>query len=254
MLPQEIIDLIIDKLQTSTPTLNSCSLVSRRWTARSQKHLFARVVIRSDSLLRWCRNITPGPTGVSSYTTYLALVASANPSKEETSFGLNLLMHASDHLSSFTDIRTLDVVRWEFQSEELYIAPFKQIALTTRSLRIITPVLRSSSFLTFITLFERAESVHIVHPHIPTEEPAIQDLFPVSSGVVSWLSLHLLDFDDSGLPLLNWIAQLPLQLTNLSVGLRSPSYHSSLLTALLRACSETLQTIRLCRSTGGTTT
>ena len=251
MLPQEIVDLVIDHLQTSASALHSCSLVSRRWTARSQKHLFARVVIRSDSLRRWCRNIIPGPTGVSSYTSHLALVASANPSEEEACPGPNLLMHASDHLGSFTNVHALDVVRWEFQDEELYTVPFKQIALSTRTLTVITPVLHSSTFLAFITLFERAKSVYIIHPHIPTEESVILDLFPTSSAVICWQSLHLLDFADSSLPLLKWIAQLPLRLTNLSVGLRSPSYHDSLLTTLLRAGSETLQTIQLCRSAGG---
>ncbi|KAF9651967.1 hypothetical protein BDM02DRAFT_322136 [Thelephora ganbajun] len=67
VLPQEIVDLIIDQLQTSPSTLRSCSLVSRRWTARSQKHLFSRVVIRSNCLRSRRRKITPGPTGVSHY-------------------------------------------------------------------------------------------------------------------------------------------------------------------------------------------
>jgi len=251
MLPQEIIELIIDQLRTSPSALKSCSLVSRGWAARSQKHLFARVIIRSDCLRRWCRKIPPGPTGMSSLTGHLVLVASADPFKREAWFEPNLLIHASDHLSSFTNVHTLDVIRWKFSNEDVYTAPFSRIALTIHSLRITAPALDSSAFLTFATFFGRAESVYIIRPHITVQESATPDLVPTASTVISWTSLHLLDFADTGLPLLNAIAQLPLRVTNLTVGLRSPSYHSSSLTVLLRACSKTLQTLRLCRSAGG---
>ena len=251
MLPQEIVDFVIDQLEDTPATLKSCSLVSRRWTARSQKHLFERVVIRSDYLRRWCQLIKPGTTGLSPHTSHLVLVAAANPSKEDPWFEPNLLRHASDHLSSFTNVHTLDVIRWKFSGEELYTTSFTQIASTIRSLKISSPVLDSSVFLEFITFFHRAVSISIIHPQITAEEFATPNLLLTLSTTLCWTSLRLLDFSDKGLPLLDWIAQLPLRLINLSVGLQSQSYHSSSLTLLLRASSASLQALQLCRSAGG---
>ena len=250
-LPQEIIDLIVDELEGSQSTLKTCSLVSRRWTARCQQHLFSRTVIHSNNLRRWCREMTPGPTGVSPYTTNLVLFAAADPLKEDPWFEPNLLTHASDHLNSFTNIHTLDIVRWKFPDNETYTTPFAQVAQTTRNFGVIFPVHGFSTFLSFITMFNRAESISIIRPQITTEESAEQNLPYIPCATFSWASLRLLDFSDRSLPLLGLIARLPLQLLNLSVGLQSPSYHDGSLTALLRANSETLQTLQLCRSMGG---
>lgn len=251
MLPQEVVDLIIDQLEANPAALKSCSLVSRQWVARTQKHLFARVVIRSDNLRRWCQSIAPGPIGVSPYTTHLVLVAAANPLMEEPWFDPNLLKHASDHLSSFTDVHTLDVIRWKFSNEEEYTAPFAQIALTIRTLRVTSPILDPLTFLPFIAFFPRAESISIVHPQVTIEEFVAPDLLPTPSIAFCWTSLRLLDLSDKSLPLLDWIAQLPLRLIGLSIGLQSQSYHNDSLAGLLRASSETLQTLQLCRSAGG---
>ena len=253
MLPQEIVDLVIDQLEGSPAALKSCSLVARGWAARSQKHLFERVIIRSDNLRRWCQTIKPGSTGVSPYTTYLVLVAAAQPFKEDPWFEPSLLRHASDNLGSFINVHTLDVIRWKFSDEglESYTAPLARIASTTRSLRLTCPVLDSSAFFSFITFFNRAESVSIICPQITTEELSTPSLLLTPSTPFCWTSLRLLDFSDKGLPLLDWIAQFPLRLIELSVGVQSQSYHSSSLTLLLRACSATLKTLQLCRSAGG---
>ena len=251
MLPQEIIDFVIDQLEGSPATLKSCSLVSRRWAARSHKYLFQRVVIRSDCLRRWCERIRPGSTGVSPHTTHLVLVAVADPSKEDPWFESSLLKDASDHFTSFTNVHTLDVIRWKFSNEGLHTAPFAQIAFTTRNLRVTSPALDSFAFHTFIMLFNRAESISITHPQVTADEFATSNLPLTASAVPCWISLRLLDFSDKCLPLLDWIAQLPLRLINLSIGLQSQSYHSASLTLLLRASSGTLQTLQLCRSAGG---
>jgi len=92
--------------------------------------------------------------------------------------------------------------------------------------------------------------VSIIHPRISTEEFRTPNPLPTQSTTLRWTSLHLLDCSDKGLLLLDWIAQLPLRLINLTVGLQSQSYHSSSLTLLLRASSATLQSLQLCRSAG----
>jgi hypothetical protein len=44
-LPQELFDIIIDKLGDCTWTLNNCSLVCRSWVHSSHRHLFRRIVL-----------------------------------------------------------------------------------------------------------------------------------------------------------------------------------------------------------------
>ena len=49
VLPQELIDILIDHLYDETKTLEACSLVSRSWVASSHYHLFYQVQLgRSD--------------------------------------------------------------------------------------------------------------------------------------------------------------------------------------------------------------
>ena len=53
-LPQEITDKIIDTVAKDqalqVPTLRTCSLVSRTWVYRSQKHLFSNIELHGSSI------------------------------------------------------------------------------------------------------------------------------------------------------------------------------------------------------------
>ena len=63
LLPQEIIDLIIDLLRDELQVLRTCCLVSTMWVPRTQKYLFAKINLHSlhYRLSRW-REIRPNPT------------------------------------------------------------------------------------------------------------------------------------------------------------------------------------------------
>ncbi|KAK0479524.1 hypothetical protein IW261DRAFT_1564173 [Armillaria novae-zelandiae] len=45
VLPQELIDVILDYLYNDDPSLRACALVSSSWSGRSQQHLFARITL-----------------------------------------------------------------------------------------------------------------------------------------------------------------------------------------------------------------
>ena len=61
-IPQEILDLIIDHLRDEPTTLKRCSIVSKAWIPRVQKHLFATVKFQAlySPVSRW-RVIFPDP-------------------------------------------------------------------------------------------------------------------------------------------------------------------------------------------------
>ncbi|PBK65295.1 hypothetical protein ARMSODRAFT_441023 [Armillaria solidipes] len=45
IIPQELIDIIIDYLYNDTHSLRACALVSSSWSGRSQQHLFSRITL-----------------------------------------------------------------------------------------------------------------------------------------------------------------------------------------------------------------
>lgn len=68
-LPQELIDKIIDNLPHSS--LDSSSLVARRWRYRSHRRLFSSVEFSSErDLVLWCTNIPQDPDGIPSYVRF----------------------------------------------------------------------------------------------------------------------------------------------------------------------------------------
>ncbi|KAF9645493.1 hypothetical protein BDM02DRAFT_3120176 [Thelephora ganbajun] len=61
LIPQELVDLIIDNLHTDKPALKTCSLVARAWVARSRYHLFHKVEILNHAQLDAWTRLFPYP-------------------------------------------------------------------------------------------------------------------------------------------------------------------------------------------------
>ncbi|PBK93431.1 hypothetical protein ARMGADRAFT_928952, partial [Armillaria gallica] len=65
MLPQELIDQIIDYLHDDTQTLRACSTVCRTWTQSSQRHIFCHISIdlqpSSDIVPTFCQSLVSAP-------------------------------------------------------------------------------------------------------------------------------------------------------------------------------------------------
>ena len=85
LLPQELCDNIIDELCDQPDTLKSCSLVSRSWTLRSQKHLFSVICFQSDADVFAWQNVFPDPCNSPAYYARILTVKGLDGSRKTTS-------------------------------------------------------------------------------------------------------------------------------------------------------------------------
>ena len=101
ILPQELLDMVIDQLADCEPPpgppvgISHYSTVSRQWVARSQKHHFERVRFSGPGDLgKWCRTIEPDPSGVSRHVreAHFSTINCAD------------LERFSEHIRAFTNI------------------------------------------------------------------------------------------------------------------------------------------------------
>ena len=74
-LPQELIDIIIDKLaEDACPSISNYSTVSRKWVNRTQEHHFNRVWFgKWDRMWKWYDTIGVDPFGLSRHVRHLKL-------------------------------------------------------------------------------------------------------------------------------------------------------------------------------------
>ena len=62
VLPQEILNLIVDHLRDDRVALKDCCLVSKTWVSRARRHLFARVEFTSPHRIEAWREFFPDPS------------------------------------------------------------------------------------------------------------------------------------------------------------------------------------------------
>jgi hypothetical protein len=101
--PQELVDLVIDKLAEDpgpggqfepVPTMSKYSTVSRKWTAGTQKHHFNSIYFFcQDGVEKWRTAIKADPLGVSRHVCRLELE------------NINTLLGFEDHIRALTNVR-----------------------------------------------------------------------------------------------------------------------------------------------------
>ncbi|KAF9646673.1 hypothetical protein BDM02DRAFT_3118316 [Thelephora ganbajun] len=108
---QEIVDNIIDYVREASgghfrAPLKSCSLVSKAWLPRSQRHLFHHVRLQYEAeLKRWCKNITKERAKVLS--TYVRWLSYSPPYKTKDK-------NALERFAYFTHVETLCIFKVDF--------------------------------------------------------------------------------------------------------------------------------------------
>jgi len=169
-LPQEFIDRIIDHIR-DRKSLKACSLVSSRWSPRSQKHLFVRIEFASIRYLqRWCACIRPRPSGISSLVERLTL------SEDQLSFALpspswlhsSILTNATPHFQSFSALRALEIRRWRMTTHRisLVIHSFGSSLENVTRLTLKDVTVRPSTLTMFISHFSCLGdlSISVINP------------------------------------------------------------------------------------------
>jgi hypothetical protein len=238
-LPQEIKDQLIDLLHDDDETLRSCALVSHSWLRQSQKYLFAEVQIGYHLLMKWCRNISPGEEGLSSFTRKLG-VSHRSPREFET---------VMPHLNSFKRVEFLVISDYDCMDLDnepyLPIAPDKyygHFGESLRTLHLLYPSESLGALLPLIYLFPHLESLTIEGLMAAGEEhPAPPN--PSSPNPTAFKGkLHLRLLAGNDMHILSKLAKYPLQYDYVSIGgsSRELGVHFN---NLISACSRTLKTL-----------
>ena len=164
LLPQEIIDKIIDNLPRSS--LRSASLVAKRWRTRSQQRALDIIWFRSeDTMNRWL-DIQSSPGGISSYLPFVgfSIIEWTDP----TLFGRVLRI--------FNSLTTLAISGAGISDEMLEYMLHEELSrITTLHLRSLRCSLSTVMFT--ILAFPNLRDLFIVDPTIMSrEEPSTRSV------------------------------------------------------------------------------
>jgi hypothetical protein len=192
-LPQEITDKIIDAVAKDPalqiPTLRACSLVSRTWVYRSQRHLFSNIELHGSSIGNWRSAVRPGEDGPSHHVTRIRYHAGNWDSYRilERPNNFYRIRHSRDdpHMSSFTNLQTLCLHRVAlYRTAQLSIMHLRS---TVRTLELEDCLMDINDFVSFLRPFTNLERVSLLNPSIqggrylrePVEYP-----FPTLEGTL----------------------------------------------------------------------
>jgi len=239
-LPQELVEHIIDCLSDDLRTLETCTLVTTTWLARSRRHLFNSISLDDERVRKWCSAIRPGTEGISQLVRTLALQQAPQGYRW---LGTVFLDTIPDHFSSFRRVEKL-VVTWldlgDFEPGSLG-RHFVHYGTSLRSLRLSYLSADYSSLMTFLQLFPYLEDLLIHTPDLCNDSPPerISRTVPLVHGF-----LNLLSFDSASSQFVSHMAGLDLRFSSISV-FNCDFSSGSPLNNLLGASSSTLRSLEL---------
>ena len=245
-LPPELLDHIVDFLHHSEDALKNCCLVSKLWTPRTRKHIFADIQFRTiDDLESW-KAIFPDPsTSPACYTKTLYInyynVTTAAAAQEDCSVSA---------FSSVIDL-TMQPPQRESKSVAISLAPFHGFSPALQSLRVSYAGLTPSHIFGLICSFPLLEDLSVGIPdngpiknsdNSFQKQPAI--IQPSSSPPLTG-SLGL--YVDGGMdPFVSLLLSLPngLHFRNLDLDWH-PAADVSSSTELVEGCCSTLESLKI---------
>lgn len=176
-LPQELTDKIIDEvaegLVPRTATLRACSLVSRTWVYRSQKHLFSKVEFDDRRFHDWCSTVRPGEDGPSRYITRLHYRADYSNAYPEP------LVNDGRYMTYFTNVQTLHLSRVCLHRIE-YVFSFMRLRSTVRFLEFQDCRMNINDLVTFLRPFTNLEGLSLWGLHVPHPEELEKQAKPLT--------------------------------------------------------------------------
>lgn len=168
LLPQELVDIIIDELKYDVVSLRACSLVSKPWAHRSRKHIFESVYLPTCLLRKWLKHIPASPAsplGPHHHLRSLSLqpTSTFEPFCVPESF--------ADHLSSFTQLSNLVItsIPWgewadAFTDSLLVTKYFGGFGQALRNLELTRVYLNMVALKGLLDVFTRLERLLIFSP------------------------------------------------------------------------------------------
>ena len=153
-LPPETLDHVVDHLRNTRHALRNCCLVSKSWTPRARKHLFANIRFCSAGDLKSWKETFPDPLASPAYHTHTLTVdcvrvvtaADAGPGGWLTGFSSVAYLDVSDHEVATAESTTSFV-------------PFHGFSPVLKSLRITFGFLPPSRVFNFVLSFPHLENL-----------------------------------------------------------------------------------------------
>ena len=182
LLPQELVDTVIDELKEDVGSLRACSLVSKPWVYRSRKHLFATVNLPTFLLRRWHVRVPANseePLDPHQHVRSLSLY----PATPSAAFGIPETF--IDHLSSFHQVSTLTITSslWEewtdaFSDGPLVARYFGGFGRALRKLELARVYLNMVALKALLGVFPQLDEILIFSPIMVNDEARSVEAFP----------------------------------------------------------------------------
>ena len=233
VIPQEILDLIIDHLHDERTTLNVCCLVSKAWLPRTRKHIFIEVKFLpfGRHIPQWKRSF---PDPATSPAHNIRTLSIRNPKLITTENADTLLTFCGvTHLNVDTDLR---------EDRLVSLALFHGFSPVVRSLHLTTTLLRNSEIFDLICSFPLLEDLTLVsrlhrtgydawnHPSTSPRFTGSLELHPNSAEGIGPTAYHLLNLPNG------------LHFSGITVPWHSDSDVKATMD-LVSTCSDTLETL-----------
>ena len=227
-LPWEICDYIIDSSHNDPGTLKQCSLVSKSWVPRAQNHLFSDITLTLEHYPKWRKTFSDPANSPACHTRVLKVDGALEDGEE------------MKWIESFPHVErlVLECAWWE-PFNALYLAPFKRLAPSLKSLHVnstVFPYLQAFGRICSLPLLKdltlRANDIyHNSSARLPTPTPS-----PTLTGT---LKLSVLKGMETTLSLLLGL-QGGLRFQKLQL-LHCRARDLALVEELVEACSGTLE-------------
>ena len=164
-LPQEILDRIIDEIalegcgdvREQARDMKMFSLISSKWLYRSRKHLFHTIEFTAGNFPTWCESVRPGIDGPSPHIVCI---------RYKPSWGQ--IAYSPDHMSSFTNLRTLHFVDMSLQHTS-YLTCFGGLPAIVRELWLEDCRMDINQFVSFLQPFTNLECLRLMRPQCADE-------------------------------------------------------------------------------------
>jgi hypothetical protein len=232
---QELIDKFIDELHDDVQTLQSCSLVSKRWVYRSQHHIFSRIVISSQqSFQRWCKNIPLASCPVSTHTRTLSIL---QPTHAQWLTPL-LLSPATGHFGAFHNVRALalsGITTRGLQDAQVLADCFRRLGSSVTSLKLLYWRASPASLINCICLFPHVDDLDVYCPDILAGLP-MRKTYPSTPLFRGRLSLRFENGRGSIDRFLRLLSQLPTRFREIHVAMNFVGGQTLLLPFLNSFC------------------
>ena len=151
-LPAELLDDIVDNLHDSRDTLKNCCLVSKLWTHRTRKHLFAVVKLRTAKDRQAWKNSFPDPSTSPARYTKSLLVRFVEEVTAADAEGRGWI-------SAFSRVEHFDL---EFDEPDISLFPFHGFSPALKSIHVEYSHFPCSRILNLIHSFPLIEDLSLI--------------------------------------------------------------------------------------------